>query len=200
MLWQWDRKRKESLQLRLWNLNSTSNSSVVSRWPSCQISANQCEAETSANVNKHWKTRAKGNDIITNVISVNQHFSSTFLWRYSNSRDIVAQALSFSHPAARVPHRACSQAKNISSTFIHAKFHGLHLIVHVIPVILKPQSRVDINLAEQAWISDLICFVLAYVQLPLPSSAGEGAALCVTRNLCMTLYHCILSGSTPKVM
>ena len=172
-----------------WNSNSTSNSSVVSRWLSCQISANQREVETSANVNKHWKTRAKGNDIITNVISVNQHFSSIFLCRYSNSRDVVARPPSFSHPAARVPQRACSQAKNFSSTFIHAKFHGLHLIVHVIPVILKPQSRVDINLAGQAWISDLICFVLR-----------GGAALCVTRNLCMMLYHCILSGSTPKVM
>ena len=28
----------------------------------------------STNVNKHWKTCAKGNDVITNVISVNQHF------------------------------------------------------------------------------------------------------------------------------
>ena len=32
-----------------------------------QIPANHCETETSANVNKHWKTRAKGNDAITNV-------------------------------------------------------------------------------------------------------------------------------------
>ena len=28
----------------------------------------------SANVNKHWKTRVKGNDVITNVISANKHF------------------------------------------------------------------------------------------------------------------------------
>ena len=40
--------------------------------------ANQCKAETSINVNKHRKTHAKGNDNITNVISANQHFSSTF--------------------------------------------------------------------------------------------------------------------------
>ena len=45
---------------------------------SCQISANQGEAETSASVNKHWKARAKGNDVITNVISANRHFASTF--------------------------------------------------------------------------------------------------------------------------
>ena len=37
------------------------------------------EAETIANVNKHWKTCAKGNDVITNVIFANQHFALTFL-------------------------------------------------------------------------------------------------------------------------
>ena len=48
---------------------------------SCQISANQREAETSANltnIEKHVKARAKGNDVTTNVISANQHFASTF--------------------------------------------------------------------------------------------------------------------------
>ena len=69
-------KRKESLQLPLWNLNPTSNSPVATRRLSCQISANQCEAETSANVKKHWK--ARNNDVINNVISANQHFTSTF--------------------------------------------------------------------------------------------------------------------------
>ena len=38
----------------------------------------QREVETSANVNKHWKTRSQGNDIITNVISANQHLASNF--------------------------------------------------------------------------------------------------------------------------
>ena len=69
-------KRKESLQLPLWNLNSTPNSPVAPRRLGCQISANQCEAETSTNVNKHWKTR--NNDVINNVISAKQHFASTF--------------------------------------------------------------------------------------------------------------------------
>ena len=32
----------------------------------------------SANVNKHWKARVKGIDVITNVISANKHFASTF--------------------------------------------------------------------------------------------------------------------------
>ena len=39
---------------------------------------NQCKVEMSMYLNKHWKTCAKGNVIITNVISANQHFASTF--------------------------------------------------------------------------------------------------------------------------
>ena len=77
-LWRRGGKMKESLQLRLWNFNSTSNSPVAPRRLCCQISANRREAEPSANVNKHWKARAKGNDVITNVISANQHVASTF--------------------------------------------------------------------------------------------------------------------------
>ena len=130
--WRQGGKRYDSCQLHFWNLNSTSNSPCRL---SCQISANQREAETSANsgsivtcstifchcttiistgktglegvvvvcywlsnltshvfigmilslmwkcllVNKHCKTRAQVNDVITNVISTNQHFASTFL-------------------------------------------------------------------------------------------------------------------------
>ena len=49
--------------------------------PSTELSdsANQREAETSANVNKHWKRRAKGNDVITNVISGNWAFRIDFI-------------------------------------------------------------------------------------------------------------------------
>ena len=74
-------EKERSLQLRLWNLNSTSNSPVAPHWLSCQINANQREAETSTNVNKHRKTCAKGNEVITMtfVISTNQHFATTFL-------------------------------------------------------------------------------------------------------------------------
>ena len=77
-LWRRGGKRKESLQLRLWDLNSTCNSPVAPGRLSSQISGNQREAKTSANATKHWKTRAKGNGVITNVISANQHFASTF--------------------------------------------------------------------------------------------------------------------------
>ena len=72
----WEIKRKERWQLHLWNLNSTSNSSVAPRRLSCQISANQHEAETRQPQCK--QTRAEGNVVITNVISANQNFASTF--------------------------------------------------------------------------------------------------------------------------
>ena len=54
---------------RVCNYDSTSNSPVARRL-SCQISAHQRGVETSANVNKHWKTR--GYNLITKVISANQ--------------------------------------------------------------------------------------------------------------------------------
>ena len=68
------RERKESLQLRLWNLNFTSNSGISCGSPSTELSdfRQSVGAETSTNVNKHWKTRAKGNDVITSVVSANQ--------------------------------------------------------------------------------------------------------------------------------
>ena len=113
--------RKESLQLHLWNLNSTSNSPVAPHQLSCQISANQSETKMSVNVyvSKHWKTLAKGNDVITNVISANQHLHQLFQCRWgANSRDqymyVVGSSSSFSRSAARVPWRACSQATIIS--------------------------------------------------------------------------------------
>ena len=93
-------------------LNFTSNSPVVPHQLSCQISVNYHETETSANVNKHWKTGAKGNDVITDFISANLHFASTFNFRcrYSNSRDLISSSPSFCHPFARAPRRACSEA------------------------------------------------------------------------------------------
>ena len=104
---------KEYLQLCLWNLNScTSNSFVAAYQLRCLISANQHKAETRENINKHWKTRAKGNDVITNVISTNQHFAVTFLCRYSNSRDLVANFPSFSYLSVRLPQRAYLQARD----------------------------------------------------------------------------------------
>ena len=81
---------------------------------SCQFSANHREAETSTKVNKHWKTHAKGNDVITNVISTNQHFASTFskqIFKFKRCSCKLYDLLpSFSLPTARVPQRACLQA------------------------------------------------------------------------------------------
>ena len=66
-------KRNESLQLRLWNLIRAPNSPMAPLRLSCQISANQRKVETNAK-----KKHVKGNDIISNVISANQHFALTF--------------------------------------------------------------------------------------------------------------------------
>ena len=76
-LWRRGERRKESLQQHLWNLNTTSNFPWAPRRLSYRIFANQRDVETRANVNKHWKTRAKGNGVITNVVSANQHFAWT---------------------------------------------------------------------------------------------------------------------------
>ena len=47
-------------------------------WAVNQSERRSVRSGKSANVNKYWKTHAKGNDIITNVISANQHFASIF--------------------------------------------------------------------------------------------------------------------------
>ena len=70
-------KRKENLQLHvsgIWIPNP------IPLWlPSTEQSDfRQSARRTRSDVNKHWKTRAKGNDVITSVISANQHFASTF--------------------------------------------------------------------------------------------------------------------------
>ena len=124
--WQGGRKRKESLRLHLWNLNSTSP--VAPRQLSCQISANQHGVETSANDNKHWKTRAKGNDVITNVIFTNQDFASTFAMQIFNFQTHSCK-LSFPFPSSppEVPLRACSQASAHCTNSILGSFGSLLL-------------------------------------------------------------------------
>ena len=82
---------------------------------SCQISTHQLEAETSANVNKHyWKTRAKGNDVITNVIFVNQHFASTFYMQIFKFQRRSCK-LSISCPGARAPRRPSPRARTLTA-------------------------------------------------------------------------------------
>ena len=77
-----------------------------------QVSANQREAESSANVNKHRKTRAKGNDVITNVISANQHFAST-----------SCELSSFSRRAAPQPERPGELARTLVFSLIFLIHH-----------------------------------------------------------------------------
>ena len=72
------REKEGELATTSLELNSTSNFPVACLRLNCQISANQREAATNTNVNKHWKARAKDNDVTTNVISANHHFASTF--------------------------------------------------------------------------------------------------------------------------
>ena len=62
------------------------------------------------NVNKHWKTHGKGNEIITTAISTNQHTASTFLMQtLKNSRDFIASSPSFSRPTAESPGELASR-------------------------------------------------------------------------------------------
>ena len=108
-LWRLGGKRKESLQLRLWNLNSTSNSPVAPCRLSCQISPSQRDAKTSANVNKHLKTRTNGNDVVTYVISANQYLASTFSMQIFKFQRCSCKLSFLFRTAVRARWRACSQ-------------------------------------------------------------------------------------------
>ena len=54
------RKRKESLQTHLWNLNSSSNSPVAPRQLSCQISANSMRSGNERKCKQTLKNTCKG--------------------------------------------------------------------------------------------------------------------------------------------
>ena len=108
-------KGRRACNYGLWNLKCTSNSPVTPLRLSCQISANQHEAETIADANKYWKTRAR---VMTSLLMSSPPISSShrlFRCRYSNSRDVVASSPSFFRPAARAPRRACSLARKCSN-------------------------------------------------------------------------------------
>ena len=76
-----------------------SNSPVAPSRLSAQISAHQRDSETSVNVNQQWKTRAKGNDAITNDVSSNQHFALTFSMQiFKFQIDVYSCKLSFLFP------------------------------------------------------------------------------------------------------
>ena len=110
-LWRLGGKRKESLQLCLWNLNSTSNCHVVPRRLSCQISANQSarsrnQRECKQTLKNTWKHATW---VMTSLLKTSPRISIShrlLRCRYSNSRDVVASSTSFFRPAARAPLRA----------------------------------------------------------------------------------------------
>ena len=93
-------KEGELATTALWNLNSTPNSPVDPRRLSCQIFANQGEAETSANVNKHVLRVMTSMPISSSPISISHRL---FRCRYSNSRKVVASSPSFSRPPPEWP-------------------------------------------------------------------------------------------------
>ena len=101
-----------------------------SRRLSCQISANQCEAETNANVKINRKIRAQGIDVITNVISANQHLASTFSMHiFKFQRRTCSCKLSyFSRPAARAPRRAYSQANPGLQMRVQFLHHSIRVV------------------------------------------------------------------------
>jgi len=77
-LWQWSRKRKESLQLHLsefefhFQFPYDSPTTELSDFHQTAQSGNNCKCIQTL------KASAKGNNVITNVISANQHFALTF--------------------------------------------------------------------------------------------------------------------------
>ena len=109
------------LQLLLWDFNSTSNFAVALRRLRSKISSNQREGETSANVNQHRNTRAMGNDVITNAISANQHFASTFsmsIFKFQRRSCKLFFLFAPRRHSAIAPQRACSQA-SLKATHTH---------------------------------------------------------------------------------
>ena len=67
----------------------------------CPQSARSAKCECK----KHWKTRAKGNDVIANVISPNQHFTSPFSMQIFKFQRRSCKLSFPSRPIARAPGR-----------------------------------------------------------------------------------------------
>ena len=121
VLWRWGGKRKESLQVRLWNLNICIKKVDAKCWL----------AEMTLVVTSLTLARVFQCPLTFALVSASRwlaeiwQFSrrgATGNWRWnSNSRGIVASSPSFScSAAARAPWRACSQAMTHNKL---AKFH-----------------------------------------------------------------------------
>ena len=108
------RREKEAelktLQLRLWNLNSTFNSPVrCVNWAVTfpLISVKRKRGRMKTNIEKHVPRVIQPLLMSSPPISI---LHQLFQCRYSNSRDVVVSSPSFFLPTTRVPRRACSQA------------------------------------------------------------------------------------------
>ena len=82
------------------------------------------------NVNKYWKTGAKGNDVITNVISANQHFALTFSMQIFKFQRRCCK-LSFFFPRRRqcAGELNCSQAREEIFAFVHVGGDGENEVI-----------------------------------------------------------------------
>ena len=116
-LWLWWRggKRKGSLQLQLWNLNICIKKVNAKCWL-----AEMTLIMTSlplAHVFQCFFLRSRSfllhADWQKSDSSVEGEPQGNWRWN-ANSTDVVVSSPSFSHPAARVPQRACSQASLMS--------------------------------------------------------------------------------------
>ena len=114
------REKEQELELRVLEFEFHLKFPCTSPLSELSISANQREAETSANVNKLLKTRAKGNDVITNVFSTNQHFASTFSMHVLKFQRRICK-LSFLFPP---PERSGELARRLVRSFFQ---HALHV-------------------------------------------------------------------------
>ena len=95
-----------------WNLNSTSNSPVAQHRLSCQISANQHKRRNERGCKQTLKNmcQARVMIIISNVISADQHFASTFSMQIFKFHRCSCKLYFLFSPATRLPQRAYLQA------------------------------------------------------------------------------------------
>ena len=111
-LWLWQRggKRKGSLQLRLWNLNICIKKVNAKCWL-----AEMTLVMTSLLLAHVFQcfftfTLVSASCWLAEIWQLSRGGATGELEVEWNSRDVVVRAPSFSHPAARAPQRACSQA------------------------------------------------------------------------------------------
>ena len=146
VLWRWGGKRKESLQVRLWNLNICIKKVDAKCWL-----AEMTLVVTSLTLARffqcplvHSRSFLLRVDWRKSDSSVDGEPQGNWRWN-SNSRGIVASSPSFScSAAARAPWRACSQAMTHNKP---AKFHcssaGAHPVWVYFGCIDGPLSSVN---------------------------------------------------------